>query len=174
MRQPASQPGDTPTPHAESVSELLQAIEERNGDAWVKGTRVSVKQIAWLYAYERKHPFDIMAMFPAALTHAKLHVALAHYYTHRESYDAEIAKDIEANRPQVLEEKKNRMPVLRLKALIDFAQEPEPVERPRHTLNPEAFPVSFFTKPRSQSPPSSSPVDKVSERPRRFRSFRRW
>ena len=108
----------------ETVTELLQTIDERNGDAYVRGSRLSVKNVAYLYAYARKHPYDIVAAYPAALTHARLHVALAHYYLNREAYDAEIARDIKMNHPNVLAGRTGHLPRMGLKSLVDWSQEP--------------------------------------------------
>src|SRR4051812_21706245 len=83
-------------------SDVAEFIECRDGQAYPKNSRFSVKHIAYLYIYCRKHPFDIVARYPKTLSHADVHLALAHYYRNKEGIDAEIKRDQELNARDVL------------------------------------------------------------------------
>jgi hypothetical protein len=156
MRQPAPTPPKTAVAKPQAMT-FAEAVEERDGHAYPKGCSISVKHLAFLYAYCRKHPFDIVAMYPAALSHAQLHLALAHYYAHRERYDAAIAEDFRLNGKDVLAGDTTRLPHLGLKALVDWAQEPEPVPVKRGGLNPDAFPRPSSTPPAPAGRPGKIP-----------------
>jgi hypothetical protein len=106
--------------------DVSSAIEDRNGKAYPKGSPHSVKHIAFLYAYCRKSPFDIVARYPKTISHSQVHIALAHYYLHQEAVDAEIEQDIKLNRPDVLAG--DALPRLRLDALVQVGQEIESLE----------------------------------------------
>jgi hypothetical protein len=110
---------------AEGVSGF---IEERNGHAYPTGSPLSVKHIAFLYAYQRKHPLDIVARYPKTLSHAQVHTALAHYYLHRERFDAEIASDMKQNVRDALSRGEAGLPALRLCSLVEAARDLPPQE----------------------------------------------
>ena len=90
--------------------DVAKFIEHRNGRAYPQGKRFSVKHIAYLYAYCRKHPLEIVAAYPAALSHADVLTALAYYYRNQETFDAEIAEDHRLNAADVLAGDAGRLP----------------------------------------------------------------
>ena len=45
--------------------------------------KFTVKHIAYLHAYCRKEPREIVARYPKALSLAQVHLALAHYFSDR-------------------------------------------------------------------------------------------
>ena len=111
-----------------SGEEVSGFIEERNGHAYPRGSPLSVKHIAFLYAYHRKHPLDIVARYPKTLSHAQVHMALAHYYLHRERFDAEIACDRKQNARDALSRGEAGLPALRLSSLVEAARDLPPQE----------------------------------------------
>ncbi|MFO0888221.1 MAG: hypothetical protein U0790_03635 [Isosphaeraceae bacterium] len=62
-----------------------------------EGSRISIKNLGYLYAYCRLRPEDIAAKFPKALTLADVFAGLSHYLRDREQIDAEIKKDLAFN-----------------------------------------------------------------------------
>jgi hypothetical protein len=104
------------------------AIEERQGQAYPKGSRHSVKHIAFLYAYQKKHPLDIVARYPRTISHAQVHIALAHYYLNQEAVDAQIERELKLNRNDALSGNALDVPHLRLDALVEVGQEIDALE----------------------------------------------
>src|SRR4051794_31158730 len=89
-----------PSPASRPVVEVnLAECIERNaaGEVHPKGSKISVKHVAYLYAYCKKHPREIVARYPRALTEAQVHLALAHYFLNREEFDARIEEDRRLN-----------------------------------------------------------------------------
>jgi uncharacterized protein (DUF433 family) len=97
-------------------------IEENDGHACPAGSNIPVKHIAYLYAYCRKQPVDIVGRYPKTLSLAQVHAALAHYYTHRDAFDAEIARDGELNAPDVLAGPAVTLPGLGLRSLLEAVE----------------------------------------------------
>ena len=96
-------------------------IEHRHGDAYPAGSPISVKHVAYLYAYCRKHPFDIVARYPKTLSSAQLHIALAHYYLNRERIDAEIERDRKMNTRDFLSGPVGKLPGVSLSSLVEVS-----------------------------------------------------
>jgi hypothetical protein len=87
-----------------------------------------VKHVAYLYAYCRKHPLDIVARYPKTLSPAQLHLALAHYYLNRERIDAEIERDRKLNTRDVLAGPAGRLPRMGLASLVEASRGEVPDE----------------------------------------------
>lgn len=81
--------------------------------AYPKDTKFTVKQIAYLHAYNGKDPRDIVACYPKTLTLAQVHLALFHYFSNREPVDAEIAAEIRFNRGATLGGASMSLPTMR-------------------------------------------------------------
>jgi hypothetical protein len=92
-----------------------------SGDAYPKGSRVSVKHIAYLYHYCNKHPRDIRASYPCQLSDADVHLALAHYFLNREDFDAQLKRDRELNARDALS-RNGHLPRAGVEAVIEAAE----------------------------------------------------
>jgi uncharacterized protein (DUF433 family) len=146
----------------EAESDVGKFIETRDGHAYPLGRRCSVKQIAYLYAYCRKHPLDIVAKYPAMLSHADVHTALAYYYRHQGAIDAEIKDDQKLNAPGVLAGDAGRLPRMGLSDLVSSNQEfalPNGREE-RHVQEERATFVAYPSK----ADPSSHLMGEVKRR----------
>lgn len=75
-----------------------------------KDTKFTVKHIAYMHAYCRKAPHDIVACYPKSLSLAQVHLALYHYFSDRGPIDAEIAAEIQFNRRATLDEASMTLP----------------------------------------------------------------
>jgi uncharacterized protein (DUF433 family) len=104
-----------PLPHAD-LSEHLEPGPA--GDAYPKGSRISVKHIAYLYMYCNKHPRDIKSQYPCQLSEADVHLALAHYFLNREDFDAQIKRDRELNAKDALSQN-GRLPRVGVNGLLE-------------------------------------------------------
>jgi hypothetical protein len=104
-----------PTP----ITDLAEHVEiSPAGDLCPKGTHISIKHIAFLYQYRNKHPRDIKARYPAALSHEAVHVALAHYFRHQDEFDAQIEEDRKLGTHDSLRQN-GRLPKLGVDALLE-------------------------------------------------------
>jgi len=65
-------------------------VEDRAGDYWVAGTRVSRDSV--VYAYWEGHSPETIAQSFSALSLEQVYGAIAYYLRHREAVDASIQK----------------------------------------------------------------------------------
>ena len=84
-------------------------------------SKVTIKNIAFLHAYCRKEPGDIVARFPKLLSLGDVHAALAHYFRDRERYDAEIKSELAFNTCDGLGISSAALPRVGLSSLVDVA-----------------------------------------------------
>jgi uncharacterized protein (DUF433 family) len=65
-------------------------VENRAGDYWVAGTRISLDSV--VYAYWQGHSPEMIAQSFSALSLEQVYGAIAYYLRHREAVDASIQK----------------------------------------------------------------------------------
>jgi len=65
-------------------------VENRAGDYWIAGTRVSLDSV--VYAYWQGHSPETIAQSFSALSLEQVYGAIAYYLRHREAVDASIQK----------------------------------------------------------------------------------
>jgi hypothetical protein len=81
--------------------------------------KITVKHIAYLHAYCRKEPRDIVARYPRVLSLAQVHLALAHYYSNQEAIDAEIAAERRFNAQNTLAASSMTLPPVGFTSLVE-------------------------------------------------------
>jgi uncharacterized protein (DUF433 family) len=65
-------------------------VENRAGDYWIAGTRVSLDSV--VYAYWQGHSPETIAQSFSALSLEQIYGAIAYYLRHRKAVDASIRK----------------------------------------------------------------------------------
>jgi hypothetical protein len=89
--------------------------------AFPEGSKISIKNLGYLYAFCRLRPEDIAAKYPKALTLADVFAGLSHYLRDRERYDVEIKKELAFNSRDSLATSSAALPRVGLSSLVDVA-----------------------------------------------------
>jgi hypothetical protein len=90
--------------------------------AFPAGSKVGIKQIAFLHWYCRLDPHLIAARYSKVLSLADVHLALAHYFRNPEPIDAEIKRELAFNVRNGLA-RAGRLPRVGLEDLADLSEE---------------------------------------------------
>lgn len=76
-----------------------------------EGSKITVKQVAYLHAYCKESPAEIASRFPKQLSLGQVHLALAHYYlTEKKAIDDELAREFRLNTRDALLENSLSLP----------------------------------------------------------------
>jgi uncharacterized protein (DUF433 family) len=71
--------------------------------SYPEGSKITVKQVAYLSAYCKKSPEEIARRYPRHLSLGQVHLALAHYHlVEKAAIDGELANEFRLNRRDAL------------------------------------------------------------------------